>query len=117
MCAAGICVGTPDLLCQGQTLLGLVSAANPADLGGVRQQAQLQSSLQVINRKLERALTLRAHRRRRRLRAAYRRLGLFQLALRQGISRGSFDVPLANDLMGQAAGLMTAVQALISPGG
>ncbi len=116
LCAAGICVGTPDLLCQGQTLLGLVSTANPADLGGARQQAQLQSSLQVINRKLERALTLRAHRRRR-LRAAYRRLGLFQLALRQGISRGSFDVPLANDLMGQAAGLMTAVQALISPGG
>src|SRR5439155_543192 len=79
LCAAGICVGTPDLLCQGQTLLGLVSTANPADLGGARQQAQLQSSLQVINRKLERALTLRAHRRSR-LRAAYRRLGLFQLA-------------------------------------
>ena len=53
----------------------------------------------------------------RRLRAAYRRLGRLQLALRQGVFLGRFDVPLANDLMGQTAALMTAVQELINPGG
>ena len=74
------------------------------------------SSLQAINTQLTRALAHRAHRMRR-LRAAYRRLGRLQLALRQGVFLGRFDVPLANNLMGQTAALMTAVQELINPGG
>ncbi len=112
----GSCTHTLDILCQGQALGALVSTANPVDLGGARQQARLMSSLQAINTQLTRALAHRAHRMRR-LRAAYRRLGRLQLALRQGTFLGRFDVPLANDLMGGTAALMTAVQELINPGG
>ncbi len=47
--------------------------------------------------------------------SAYRRLGLFQLALREGISRGSLDLHRANDLMSQTVGLMRARGWLMSP--
>jgi len=119
----GSCTHTPIPLCQaqalvaqGQALAALVATANPADLGGPRQKTQFQSTLQAINRQLARALAHRAHRVRR-LRAVYRRLGRFQLALRRGMSRGRVDVGLANDLTDQAGSLMAAVQEFIGLSG